>query len=46
MGEYVCDDRDQLDVIHEVNSMSDEEFERYIQRLKETLESNDYKHPE
>lgn len=39
MNEYICDDRDQLDVIHKVNSMSDEEFEQYIQSLRQETES-------
>lgn len=39
MSEYICDDRDQLSVIHKINSMSDEEFERYIQSLRRELES-------
>lgn len=39
MSEYICDDRNQLEVIHKVNSMTDDEFKKHIQKLKQNSES-------
>ena len=32
--EYICDDRGYLELIREIREMSNEEFERYLEKLK------------
>jgi len=34
--DFICDDRDQLEVIQMVNSMTDEEFAEYIESLNQS----------
>ncbi|MFR8002520.1 MAG: hypothetical protein ACLU62_06315 [Hydrogeniiclostridium sp.] len=31
---YICDDRDQIEHMQMIREMSDEEFERYLEKLK------------
>lgn len=36
MNEYICDDRQDLSkMAEEIDKMSDEEFEKYLEQLKE-----------
>ena len=36
MNEYICDDRQDMDALsRKIDAMSDEEFEKYIKKLKE-----------
>ena len=32
---YICDDRDTLEFVQMIREMSDEEFERFLEQLKE-----------
>lgn len=34
-NEYICDDRNVLEDLQKVRNMTDEEFEKYIEMLKE-----------
>lgn len=34
-NEYICDDRNVLEDLQKVRNMTDEEFEKYIETLKE-----------
>lgn len=34
MNEYICDDRNQLEEVKKINSMTDEEFAEYIKSTK------------
>lgn len=39
MSEYICDDREDIEELKKkINSMSDEEFEKYIKELKKSDE--------
>ena len=35
MSEYICDDRNTLENVRSIKNMSDEEFEKYIEELRE-----------
>ena len=34
-NEYICDDRNTLENVRSIKNMSDEEFEKYIEELRE-----------
>lgn len=38
-NEYICDDRNVLEDVQKIRNMTDEEFEKYIESLKEKEQS-------
>ena len=38
-NEYICDDRNVLENVQKIRNMTDEEFEKYIESLKEQEQS-------